>query len=122
MSNLDTNTNSLKIAYLQKNLAKNIPIEQKPDLLINILLSINPESDHSKDKFIYIGYRAEYLTLFENSKSFWLSPKKIMGLEDNGSCSRRNKEILELWIFLFGWNKEIQVSYTPMGSGWCSVM
>ena len=122
MSNLELKIDTLKTAYLKKSLTKDIPIEQKADFLLNLLLSINPKTDHSKDKFIYIGYCAEYLPRFENSKSFWLTPQKIMDLEEYGSCSGRNREVLELWIFLFGWNKEIQVSHTPGGSGWCSVM
>jgi len=122
MSNLELKIDTLKEAYLQKNLTKSIEIDKKPKFLLDLLMSINPKTDHSKDKFIYIGYCAEYLPLFADSKSFWLSPQKIMDLEEYGSCSSRNKEILELWIFLFGWNKEIQVSHTPGGSGWCSVM
>ena len=120
MSNLELKIDTLKEAYLQKNLTKSIEIDKKPKFLLDLLLSINPNTDHSKEKFVYIGYRSEYLPLFSDSESFYLSPRKIMDLEEYGSCSSRNKEILELWIFLFGWNKEIRVSNTI--SGWCSLM
>ena len=111
MSNLEVDVNTLKVAYLKKNLTKGMAIEKKPKLILDLLISINPETDHSKEKFLYVGYDGEHLSMFNNLPSFWLSPRKIMESEEYGSCSSRNKEILGLWIFLFGWNKEIQVSH-----------
>ena len=97
-----------------------VPIPEKAGLLIEVLKALNPDTQHSSDNFVYIGHRAEHLPVFENSETFWLSPMKIMSLEQYGSCSSRNEELLKTWIFLYGFKKEIQVQ--QLGNGWCKVM
>jgi len=83
-----------------------VPIPEKAGLLIEVLKALNPDTQHSSDNFVYIGHRAEHLPVFENSETFWLSPMKIMSLEQYGSCSSRNEELLKTWIFLYGFKKE----------------
>lgn len=97
-----------------------VPIPEKAQLLIDVLKTLNPDTQHSADKFVYVGHRAEHLPTFQNSETFWLSPMKIMNLENYGACSSRNEELLKVWIFLFGFKKEIQVQ--QLGNGWCKVM
>ena len=101
----------------------NSNINDKGRALVKALCEFDEDTQHSVENFVYIGWRAEHLPEFKDCQTFWLSPRKIMSLEDdwNAPVSYRNQNLLKLWIAAYGWNKEFQVSFNPQ-TGWCSLI
>lgn len=96
--------------------------QNQAQCILDTLKAFDTKTQHSSEKFIYIGWRAEHLSEFEDCDTFWLSPREIMNLESSHApCSSRNKDILMVWIFLYGWNKQFQVSFSK-STGWCSLI
>ena len=113
--------NQLKEAY---NMPLNAPVDpqNRGALIISLLSEIKDNHSHSSKNFIYIGWKGEYLPSLSECESFWLSPRKVMNLEEySGAVSGRNEDLLKVWTFLFGLHAEIQVSFDP-NSGWCSLI
>ena len=88
--------------------------------LVNALNSVM-DTEHSEQQFVYVGWRSEHLPTFSECETFWLSPQKIMSLEQYGGCSSRNRELIRLWVATYGLYKEVQVNLDPT-TGWCSLM
>lgn len=114
----------LKEAY---NMPSNVvPVDlqnqNRGEMIISLLSEIKDSTQYNAKKFVYIGFQGEYLPSLAECKSFWLSPRKIMNLEEySGSVSGRNEDVLKVWTFLFGLHAEIQVSFDPQ-TGWCSLI
>ena len=112
----------LKEAYIaSKNYTKTIPNVVRRSALLELVKALKPNTQHTAANFIYIGYMAEHLKEFEECETFWLSPRKIMDLEEFGECSSRNRDVLEVWLFMYDWNTEFQVSFNKQ-TGWCSLI